>query len=294
MEPAEDLLGRRAEPVPQQRVPRLEEPLEGQGLGVAPASGPDQLDKGGEEGTPVTAGQVSGPVQGEGGRTVVLGQAGAGRVRRLSQQQVDDPGGEEVFLVDQLDVRPPAQRRQEPFQSLACRQVAENCPDVNSLGENLNPDRSAMVSSTASSVRRSTLACVISGRAGSSRLVPEKPDSSHAISTTAPSTVPTGGRPPCSGDLMRGSSTYTRVSFHRCVHALRSAPHCTPAHQSGQDIYGSARVGRGARPLAGNHTAQMSGTIDRASIRTRSRTSPTGAVHIRPAGREAGSSSGTR
>ncbi len=71
-----------------------------------------------------------------------------------------------------------------------------NCPDLNSFGEHRNPDRSAAISSTASPTLRSTLACVITGVAGSSRLVPENPDSSQAISTTAPATASTGGSPP--------------------------------------------------------------------------------------------------
>jgi len=83
-----------------------------------PPLGPDEFDEGREEDTPVGTGRAPGPVQGEGGRTLVLGQAGTGRVRRFGQEQVDDPGDEEVLLVDQVDVRPAAQRRQEPLQRL--------------------------------------------------------------------------------------------------------------------------------------------------------------------------------
>jgi hypothetical protein len=67
---------------------------------------------------------------------------------------------------------------------------------LNSFGEHRNPDRSAETSPTASPTRRSTLACVITGVAGSSRLVPENPDSSQAISTTTPAAASTGGSPP--------------------------------------------------------------------------------------------------
>jgi hypothetical protein len=61
---------------------------------------------------------------------VVLGQAGTGRVRRLGQEQVDDPGDEEVLLVDQVDVRPAAQRRQEPLQRLTRSRAAEELPGL--------------------------------------------------------------------------------------------------------------------------------------------------------------------
>jgi hypothetical protein len=67
---------------------------------------------------------------------------------------------------------------------------------LNSFGEHRNPDRSAVISPTASPTQRSTLACVITGVAGWSRFVPENPDSSQAISTTAPATASTGGSPP--------------------------------------------------------------------------------------------------
>ena len=45
-----------------------------------PSFDPNQVDKGGEEDAPVAASQMPGPVEGEGGRTLVLGQAGTGRV----------------------------------------------------------------------------------------------------------------------------------------------------------------------------------------------------------------------
>jgi len=83
-----------------------------------PPLDPDQLDEGREEDTPVATSRAPGPVQSEGGRTVVLGQACTSGVGRLGQEQVDDPGDEEVLLVDQVDVRPAAERRQEPLQRL--------------------------------------------------------------------------------------------------------------------------------------------------------------------------------
>jgi hypothetical protein len=67
---------------------------------------------------------------------------------------------------------------------------------LNSFGEHRNPDRSAAISPAASPTLRSTLACVITGVAAWRRLVPENPDSSHAISTSAPVTASTGGSPP--------------------------------------------------------------------------------------------------
>jgi hypothetical protein len=45
-----------------------------------PPFDPNQAGKDGEEDAPVAASQMPGPVQGEGGRTLVLGQAGTGRV----------------------------------------------------------------------------------------------------------------------------------------------------------------------------------------------------------------------
>jgi hypothetical protein len=65
-----------------------------------------QLDEGREEDIPVRTCPAPGAVQGEGGRTVVLGQPGTGCVGRLGEEQVHDPGDEEVLLVDQVHVRP--------------------------------------------------------------------------------------------------------------------------------------------------------------------------------------------
>ena len=84
-EPVEDILGLCTEPVSQQRLPRLEELFEGQGIRLTPSFDLNQLDEGGEEDAPVATSQVPGPVQEEGGRTLVLGQAGTVRVRRLFQ-----------------------------------------------------------------------------------------------------------------------------------------------------------------------------------------------------------------
>src|SRR5256714_1750295 len=95
-----------------------------------PPLGPDEFDEGREEDIPVATSRAPGPVQGEGGRTVVLGQAGTGRVGRLGQEQVDDPGDEEVLLVDQMDVRPAAQPGQEPSQRLTRLRAAKEPPGL--------------------------------------------------------------------------------------------------------------------------------------------------------------------
>ena len=95
-----------------------------------PPLDPDQVDERREEGTPVVSSRAPGPVQRESGRTVVLRQAGTGGVRRLGQQQVDDPGDEEELLVDQVDVRPAVQRREEPLQRFARARAAKELPGL--------------------------------------------------------------------------------------------------------------------------------------------------------------------
>ena len=130
VEPVEDTSACAPSPsVPARPAPGRTAPGRG-GSGRLPPLDPDQLDEGREEDAPVATGRAPGPVQGEGGRTVVLGQAGTGRVRRLGQEQVDDPGDEEVLLVDQVDVRPAAQRRQEPLQRLTRCRAAEELPGL--------------------------------------------------------------------------------------------------------------------------------------------------------------------
>lgn len=109
-EPGEDSLGLRANLISKQRVPRLEEPCQGHMIRPAPSLDPEQVDKRGEEDAPVAVGPASRLVHSEGSRTLLLRQAGTGRVRRFGQQQVDDPGEDEVLLVDQMHVRPVAQR----------------------------------------------------------------------------------------------------------------------------------------------------------------------------------------
>src|SRR3954454_17870396 len=95
-----------------QRIARLKEAFHDAGIRMTPPLGPDQLDEGRQEGTPVATNRPTGSVQGEGSRTVVLGQSSTGRVGGLVYEQVDNPGNEEVLLVDQVDVRSAAQRRQ--------------------------------------------------------------------------------------------------------------------------------------------------------------------------------------
>jgi len=65
-----------------------------------------------------------------------------------------------------MDVRPAAQCRQEPLQCLPAAGLRRNCPDLNSFGENRNLDRSAVISSTASPVHRSTSRAWITWVAG--------------------------------------------------------------------------------------------------------------------------------
>src|SRR5260370_8634920 len=92
--------------------------------------GPDQLDEGREEEPPVATTRLPGPVQGEGRRTVVLRQASTGGVGGLEQEQVDDPGNEEVLLVDHVDVRSAAQRRQQPLQPPTSLRTTEQWPGL--------------------------------------------------------------------------------------------------------------------------------------------------------------------
>ncbi|MEE3920522.1 hypothetical protein V2I01_26770 [Micromonospora sp. BRA006-A] len=95
-----------------------------------------------------------------------------------------------------MHVLPPRSADRNHFTASAASRRRRNCRDLTSSGENRNPDRSVRISPAASSRLRSVLAWTITGVAGSSRLVPEKPDSSQAISRTAPVSASPGGSPP--------------------------------------------------------------------------------------------------
>lgn len=113
-----------------QRIARQEEAFHDAAIRLLPPFSADQLDEAREEHTPVATTRPPGPVQGEGSSTVVLGQPSTSRVGGLGQEQVDDPGNEEVLLVDQVDVRPASQRRQKPVQRLTRLRAAEKWPGL--------------------------------------------------------------------------------------------------------------------------------------------------------------------
>ena len=76
--------------------------------------------------------------------------------------------------------RPLSAARNQSNASPACG-PRRNCPDLNSFSDRQNPDRSARMSSTASSTRRSTLACVNTGVGASSKLVPPLLDAGQQV-----------------------------------------------------------------------------------------------------------------
>jgi len=79
-EPIQDTFGLRAEPGSRQRLARLEEAFHDAAIWLMPPLGPDQLDESGEEDTPAATIRPPGPVQGEGSRTVALGQASTSHI----------------------------------------------------------------------------------------------------------------------------------------------------------------------------------------------------------------------
>ena len=126
-------------------------------------------------------GTPGGPPQRAHGSGVVSAQARARPVRRFLREQLEHPRGDERRLVGHVDVRTTAERREEPLQSrtLAAAAAGRTCTRTDRRAETAarRPRRRPRAPT------RSVLAWTSTGERGSRRLLPENPDSSHAIST---------------------------------------------------------------------------------------------------------------
>jgi hypothetical protein len=127
-EPVEHPCRRSAEATRRQRVPRLEEELQGSAFLLVLTLGPKQCDEGPQERFPVATGGVPGTVQSDGAGRWSLRQVGTG-ARRRAQRERGPRGGSPGSTPCRPGGRgPAAQRRQEPVELLARSRAAEELP----------------------------------------------------------------------------------------------------------------------------------------------------------------------